>query len=824
VNALKLAWSGLVRELRAGLLTTMLMALIVAVAAVSAVGFFTDRVDGGMRAQAAEFLAADARIDSPDPLDAVRRQARELGLETTDTLVFPTVILAGERTLLVGLKAVGKGYPMRGSLTIAADAAGSVDRRVVTHAPAPGQVWLAPRALALLDLKVGDTVQIGRTHFRIAAALIREPDVGNVFSQAAPRAMIPLADIPATGLVTPASRVRHHLLLAAPTKSRKTLLDRLAKDLPKGLSLDRPENSQPEFKTAFDRAARFLGLAAMVAVLLSGAALLLAARHYNRVQQDAVALMRAFGASSRQIGRIYLLRLLILALLAAVPGLLIGVITQAGLADLMARVVNVTLPPPGFRPVLTGVGISLVALFGFALPSLLRLKDTPPLRVLNQQVQAPTPAALLLFGVGLAAMALLVWFQARDASLTGYVLLGLLVSLIVFLGLSWLLLAAVSRWPAQGVARFGLARLARDRFAGSAQLTALALGLTALLLLGVVRADLLDAWRAQIPVDAPNTFAINIQPDQVSGIQAFLDGHDLSSAGIYPMIRARWVTYDGKPVDAKKFTGQSRRLAEREFNLSYTRHLPSDNRVLAGKWFGPTADTGWSVEEGIAKRFGWKVGDRLGFAVNGSTVQATVTSIRKVQWDSMRPNFFVIAAPPLLQSTPAQYVTSFHLPAGDVELQKALLTKYPTLTLFDLTRILQEVRTLIDRASQAVQYVFAFTILAGLVVLFAAFQASERGRIRDAAVLRTLGASRRQLARTLWVEFLAVGVLSGLLATVAAGALGAVLSWRLFDLPWRLDPWLAFYGLGAGLLLAIILVPLLSRRMAGTPPAQALRG
>lgn len=825
---LTLAWSGLVRELRAGLLTPMLAALMVAVAAVSAVGFFTDRVDAGMRAQAAEFLAADSRIDSPGDLANVRNVARKLGLQTAETLVFPTVILSGQRTLLVGLKAVGAGYPLRGSLTIAADEAGAVDRRVVRHGPASRQAWLAPRALAMLDLKVGDEVRIGRRSFTIAAALVREPDVGNFFSQAAPRVMIDLADIPATGLVTPASRVHHHLLLAAPAAKRRALLDRLARRLPglkpEGLSLDRPENSQPEFKTAFDRAARFLGLAAMVAVLLSGAALMLAARHYNQVQQDAVALMRAFGASSRQIGWIYLLRLMMLALIAAVPGLLIGLATQAGLAGLMARVIDVSLPPPGLRPVFTGIGISLVALFGFALPSLLRLKDTPPLRVLNRQARAPTPAATLLFIAGLGAVALLVWFQARDAELTGYVLAGLMASVLLFLALAWSLLVLVGRWPARGVARFGLARLARERLSGSAQLAALALGLTALLLLGVVRADLLDAWRAQIPTDAPNFFAINIQPDQVDGLKSFFHAHGLSDAGLYPMIRARWSTHNGKPVRPQRYHGQSRRLAEREFNLSYTADLPVDNRILAGKWFAAGARRGWSVAESVAKRFGWRVGDTLGFDVDGSTLRSTITSIRKVQWDSMRPNFFVIAAPPLLQGTPAQYVTSFYLPGADVGVQKALLTRYPTLTLFDLSRILHEVRTLIDRASEAVQYVFVFTVLAGLVVLLAAFQASERSRIRDAAILRTLGASRRQIARTLWVEFLAVGLLSGLLATVAAGSLGAVLSWRLFDLPWRLDVWLPIYGLTAGLLLALILVPLLSRRMTGVSPARILRG
>jgi putative ABC transport system permease protein len=799
----------------------MLLALIVAVASVTAVGFFTDRVDAGMRAQAAEFLAADGRITSPDSLAKPLAQAQTLGLATAQTLQFPTVILAGDHTQLVSLKAVSAGYPLRGSLTIAPSP--QALPHAVTQGPAEGTVWLAPRALALLNLAVGDAVQIGQKTFTISAVLLREPDVGNFFAQAAPRAMINLGDIPATGLVTPASRVEHALLLAAPAAERSGLLSALSKKLPADLSIERPENSQPAFKTAFDRAARFLGLAAMVAVLLAGAALLIAAQHYNRVQQDPAALMRAFGAQSATIFKLYTLRLTLLAVLAAIPGIAIGALTQLGLSALLGSLLNFQLPPPSWAPVGFGVGIALVALLGFALPALLRLKDTPPLRVLNRQLAAPPPAAALLFGAGLAAMAVLVWLQARDAALTGYVLGGLGLSLAGFIGVIWLLLQLLQRYPARGIARFGLARLARAPWASATQIAALALGLTAILLLGVVRGDLLGAWQAQIPADAPNFFAINIQPDEVAPIEALFNAQAIHSAGFYAMNRARLTSVNGQAVDANALHGQAKSLTEREFNLStMPEHLKADNTLIEGQW--QPAHTGWSVEQGIAKTLHWQLGDRLTFNVNGAALTAPITSLRKVNWDSMRPNFFVLGSPDLLASSPAQFVTSFYLPEPNLAQQKALLQQFPTLTLFDLSQILGEVRTLIERASQAVQYVFMFTLLAGMVVLLAAFHASEAERLRETAILRVLGASHRQVRLSLWIEFIVLGVLTGLLAALAAGGLGALLAVKLFNLPWQFDARLWVYGLGAGLTLALVLVPLLSRRVLASPPAAALRG
>lgn len=821
VGLFLLAWRGLWRELKNGALTTMLLALVVAVAAVTAVGFFTDRVDAGMRAQAAEFLAADGRIDSPQPLQVQLEQAQALGLATAQTLEFPTVLLAGESTQLVSLKAVGVGYPLRGQLTV--QTSPDAPPSVLVQGPEVGTVWLAPRVLALLDLQLGDTVQIGQASLRVAGVLQREPDVGNFFAQAAPRVIVNLADIAATGLVTPQSRVKHHLLLAASEAEREQKLAALAKQLPAELSIERPENSQPAFKTSFERAARFLGLAAMVAVLLAGAALLLAAQQYNRLQQDPAALMRAFGASRRTIFWLYTLRLSMLALLAAVPGIALGALAQFGLAGLLGAVLDFDLPPPSLAPVGFGVAIALLALLGFALPALVRLQDTPPLRVLNHDLAAPPPAALLLMGAGGLAMGFLVWMQARDGLLTAYVLGGLGLSLALFMGVVWVLLQLLRRLPTRGMARFGLARLARSPWAGAVQVSALTLGLTALLLLGVVRGDLLDTWREQTPADAPNVFAINIQPHEVGAFEAALRAQGIHGAGVFPMYSARLKAVNGVDFEPAQVTGRAKALIDRQLNLStMPATLATDNQLLDGRWQPETP--GWSVEQDMAKQMKWKLGDQLSFTVEGQAISAPITSIRKVNWDSMRPNFFIIGAPQLLANSPAQFITSFHLPEPNVAQQKALLQQFPTLTLFDLSQILAEVRKLVERASQAVQYVFIFTLLAGWVVLLAAFHASEEARLRETAILRTLGARQAQIWQSLWVEFAVVGVLTGFLAALAAGVLGKVLAFKLFNLTMPFEAGLWLYGLAAGLALTVVLVPLLGRRVLASTPLTALRG
>ncbi|HHQ69368.1 MAG TPA: FtsX-like permease family protein [Halothiobacillaceae bacterium] len=818
-NIWSIAWQGLQRELVSGLLTPMLIALLIAVASVTSVGFFVDRVESGIKAQAAQFLAADGRIESRDPIETPAEQAEELGLKTARLVEFPTVVLAGEQSMLSSLKAVDAAYPLRGELEISQ---GTQTREVVRHGPKPGTVWVAPRLMAALDLSLGDQLEVGRASLEVAAVLEREPDVGNVFSQAAPRVMMHHDDLAATELVSPASIVTYALLVASRGDSADgALLDRLRAQLDEGYSLQSPEGSQPMFATAFERAAQFLGLASMVAVLLAGAALVIAAKHYNQVQQNAAALMRAMGASSKTIGRIYRLRLLMLALLAAIPGVLIGALVQLALADLMGQVLDIELPPPGIGPVFLGVGIAIIALFGFAMPALVKLRHTPPNRVLNKSQQAASPAAVGLFAAGFLAIAVLVYLQAQDLILTGYVLGGLGLALVVFVGVAWGLITLLRRVPVSGMARFGLARMAQDRMVSAIQIAALALGVTAILVLSIVQRDLIENWQTQVPADAPNHFAINIQQDERADFEEYLEQRSIEHAGFYPMIRGRWVAHHGKPVDFDQYQGQAHRLATREFNLSRSDKLIEGNRVIAGTF----PDDGYSVDKGIAETLGWSLGDELTFRISGREYTAEITSIREVDWDSMQPNFFVTAPESILGATPSQFITSFYLPPDQaIETQVALQRAFATVTVFDVTRILDEVREVIARASQAVGYVFFFTLAAGLVVLFSAFTASERVRVNEAAILRVLGARRKTVLAALGFEFLVLGLLVGLMAAVAAGMLGWVLGAQVFDIPSGFNLALLFWGALVGLGLAALLTPTLGWKMTRISPNQALNG
>ncbi|HHO70495.1 MAG TPA: FtsX-like permease family protein, partial [Halothiobacillus sp.] len=492
---------------------------------------------------------------------------------------------------------------------------------------------------------------------------------------------------------------------------------------------------------------------------------------------------------------------------------------------LMAGFLSVNLPPAGWLPVVIGIGMALIALFGFALPALVRLKDTPALRVLKRDLSAPPPAASLLLALGLLAIGLLVLIQARDAVLATWVFLGMLAALGLMFGISFAVLTALRRLPSSGTARLGVARLARYRGAGSAQLTALGLGLTALLLLGVVRVDLLEAWQTSLPEDAPNYFVINIQPDEVEPLRQFFAEQGLVGAGFYPMLRARLIRINDQTISSADYADpRARRLVEREFNLSWAQAVPADNRIVAGQWFREGDAPGFSVETGIGETLGFGLGDRLTFEIDGELVTAEITSERSVQWDSMRPNFFVMASPGLLDAFPAQYITSFYQPPELIDVQRELLAQFPTLTVFDLNAILNQIRHVIDRASTAVEYVFLFTIAAGLIVLYAAFQATRDERLREAAVLRVLGASRRQLAQALWVEYLLVGMLAAGFAILTASALGAILAVQVFDLPLRFDWRLPVYGLVGGLVLIVLFVPRLLAKIVQTSPTRALRG
>ncbi|MEJ2632826.1 MAG: FtsX-like permease family protein [Acidihalobacter sp.] len=813
------------RDLRAGSLRIIALALTVAVGAISAVGLFTDRVGLAMNQQAAALLGGDLLVRSAEPLPAaMTRQAAAIGLETTVSLRFPSVVLHGEQTLLVDVHAVGSRYPLRGDIRTQKAPDGTVEVR--KHPPPAGTLWLDRNGLARLHLNVGDEVQLGRKRFRIGAVLRDDPGRGGGLLQFAPQALIASADLAGSGLITAQSRVGHTLYMAGPPAAVARMRGWLDSHLPPGARVQGLRDGTPEVRAALERAQRFLGLAALAAVLLGGGAIAVATREFARREADHAAIMRCLGATPRLLLQLTLLRLLSVGVAGSLLGLGLGYLAQRGLVALLAGWFGTALPPPGFGAALVGIGSGLLTLAGFGLIPVLRIKDVPPLRILRRELAPPPPSAWLTAVAAILALGALAWWQTGDARLTGWVLGGAGASVLALWLCGYLLVTLLTRWhPRRGGfgMRFGLRSLARRREMGAVQLAAVGLGLTSLLLLAFVRADLLSSWQASLPADAPNQFAINIQTGERGALNNYFKAHDQAPPKLYPMVRGRLSSINGKPVSAQDYADpRARNLVRREFNLTWAESLQKGNKVIAGRWWN-RGGKGFSVEEGIAKTLGLKLGDTLGFDVAGQHVSARIDSLRTVQWDSFRPNFFVVAHPGLLDGLPASWMTSFHLPAQRDAFLAGLVRSLPGITLFDVDTLLGQVRTIIERAVWAVQYVFAFSLLAGIVVLFAAIDSTRGQRRREAALLRTLGASNAQLRTTVTSEFLLLGLISGLLAATFASGVGYVLATRVFDLVYRFDPWLWLAGLTAGGLGVLIVGLLGTRTVLRTPPQDVLR-
>jgi len=779
------------RDWRAGELRVLAAALVVAVASVSSVGFFTDRVRAGMDRQASELLGGDLVLQAAAPIaSSIVSQAHTLGLRTARTASFRSVVLSGQTTQLVEVKAVGPRYPLQGHLKIGATAHGAA--RATTAIPARGTVWVAPRLLTLLHLEVGGHLTLGAQSFTIAHGLAYEPDRGGDLFNIAPRVLMNAADLPATALVQPGSRVRYRLLVAGPAASVKSFRRWLTPRLQAGERLLGVKDGRPELRFALERAHQFLGLAALVSVVLAGVAVATATRRYVRRHLDSSAVMRCLGATQRTITALFVLTLLGLGVLAGAAGCALGYGAQAGLAALLGPLLLGGLPPPGLGPAAFGIATGLITLLGFALPTLLMLREVPPARVLRRDLGPLPPRAWLVYTTSAAAVAALMVWQVGDARLAAY-LLGGVAATFALLGAG----AAVLVWMLRGVRRrvgvawrFGLANVVRRARGSVAQIVAFGLAIMVLLLLSVVRVDLLNSWRQSLPADAPNHFLINIQSDQLPAIKAFFAGHGLAAPTLHPMVRGRLVAINGREVGPGDYRNpRARRLIDRDFNLSWASQLQTGNRIVAGHWWsGADKGRAWmSMEQGIARTLGVKLGDRLTYRVAGRDLRVTVTSLRAVDWDTFRVNFFAVVPPGVLNGYPTTWVTSFHLPSRSAPVLAALVKRFPNVTDIDVAALMQRVRGIIERVALGVQYVFGFTLAAGVVVLLAAIQSSQDERRHECAVLKTLGARHRQLQKGLIAEFMMLGWLAGLLGGLGATLAGWLLASQVFHIAYQFD-------------------------------------
>lgn len=825
-----LAWRQLRRDLRAGEVRLLIAAVALAVLAVASVGFVTDRAARALTTEANRLLGGDVVVRSDTGVPpAVLDAARAPGLRHAVAQELNTMASVGSgdeaRVQLADLRALGEGYPLRGSFVLV-DAQGR--ESTAQAGPAPGTAWISLNGARMLDVGIGRTISLGEREFPVAALVSQEPDASVDYLNIAPRVFIALDDLSSTGLIQEGSRIGRRLAVAGDAAAVERFTDRVRPLLRRGQRLETVGDARPEMRAALDRAGRFLGLAAMVSVVLAAIAVAMAARRHSERHRAGVAVMRCLGAGQRRLVAIFVGELVMLGIGASLLGVLLAFALQWGVGLWLAAKLGIAIPAAGIMPALHGFALGLVVLLAFGAPPVLALRRVPALRVLRRDVDIAEPAAWLVGGLGIAALGALLWWQAGSATLGGAMLAGLVATLLVLALLAGGLVLGVRALRARlrGPLRYGLANVSRRPGTSIAQVCALGLGLMALLLLTFVRSDLLDRWQRTLAVDTPNRFIIDVQDAQVAPVREFIRSQGLDAPTLFPMVRARLVTRNGRPVDISDYADdvRARRLAEREFNLSSMAELREDNRITAGRWWsGTPREPELSVETGFATSLGWKPGDRIGFDIAGERFEARITSLRDVDWGSFRPNFFVLASPHALDGYAASHITAVRVPATQPRFTARLVERFPNLSVIDVDAVLAQVRATGDQVSAVVQVVFWFSLAAGVLVLMAAVTASQDERLLEGGVMRVLGAKRRQLRLAQASEFIAIGAISGLVAAIAATALAGVVATRVFELPWSPDWQLVLAGAAIGTVAAVAAGLFATRRVLEVAPSIVLR-
>ena len=826
-----LAWRQLIRDLAAGEIRILLAALVLAVTAVTAVGFLTDRAERALSLEANRLLGGDAVLRADEPLAPKwLAMANAPGLKRTETRGFPSMVRVGESLRLGEVRALGEGFPLRGSFTLRLTTDGP--DTLAPSVPRPGTVWLSQAGAQTLGATIGDEVHVGNSALRLVALVTQEPDSALNYFAAGPKVFLNLSDLPATGLEQEGSRITYRLVVAGEPAAVETFIARAKPALDRGQRLETAADARPEIRSALDRAGRFLGLAALVSVVLAAVAVAMAARRHSARHLQGSAVMRCLGASQRTLVGIHVGELLILGLLGSGAGVLFALGLQAVIGHWLAGALKVAIPAASWLPALEGFGVGLTVLLAFGVPPVLALRRVSALRVLRRDLDAAEPSAWIAGAVGLVGLGVLLWWKAGSPTLGTAMLVGIMGTLAVLSVLAFALIAVVRRLRSRmtGPWRYGLANVSRRTGASVAQISSLGLGLMVLLLLTFVRTDLLSRWQQALPADAPNRFIINVQPEQVDGVAKQLAAAGVRAPVLYPMIRGRLTDVNGKATSGKDFAsaddgGQAQRRAEREFNISFTAALRADNQVVDGS-FWPSDYRGapqLSVEEGYAKTLDWKLGDRIGFDIAGQPYQAKLTSFRKIDWESFQPNFFVIASPGSLDGYPASYIGAVHVSKSQTGFTNGLVNEFPNLSVIDIDAVLDQVRGTVDQVSMVVEAVFYFSLAAGLLVLFASVSASQDERLLEGAVMRVLGGSRRQLLLAQASEFAVIGLLAGLTAAIAATVLAGVIAKQVFNLPWTPDWQLIGTSAAIGTVSAIVAGMLATRRILSAPPSVTLR-
>jgi putative ABC transport system permease protein len=834
-----LGWRSLWRDLRAGELRLLIVAVSLAVAALTAVGFFADRLNGGLQRDARQLLGGDAVISSDNPTPQVFiAKAKELGLQTAFTLGFPTMARAqpvGQNdpmTKLVALKAVSDAYPLRGSLQVTSKT--GAEPAKTRAVPALGEAWVDAPLLDGLGLQVGDKLLLGDAELRIGQIITTEPDRGAGFANFAPRVMVNMAGMAATGLIQPASRVTYRFAVAGTgsggpvaDKDVKAFIDFAKLQTMAGVRLESFEGGRPEMKQTLDRAEKFLSLIALLAALLSAVAVALAARGFAAKHLDDCAMLRVLGQSQRNIGLSYTFEFALVGLFASALGVLIGYAVHYVFVLLLAGLIESSLPAASLWPVAFGLGMGMTLLLAFGLPPVLQLAQVPPLRVIRRDVGSLKPASLAVLGLGLAGFVTLLLTASSDLKLGLIAVGGFAAAVVLFAGISYLAIKLLRKSVNDATAPRWLVLATRQLTARPAfavvQISALSLGLLALILLVLLRTDLINSWRQATPADAPNRFVINVMPDQSESFQQTLKQAGVKNYDWYPMIRGRLVAINNTAVQPDNYPDdRAKRLLDREFNLSNSSQLPAHNEVTAGKWVNDEAD-GLSIEDGIAKTLSLKLGDKLRFDIGGVLIEKSISSVRKVDWGSMRANFFVMFPVAQLESVPTTYMSAYRAPELSAAFDNALVKNYPNITSVDMSATVSQIQRVLDQVIRAVEFLFAFTLAAGVIVLLAAITATRDERAKEFAVMRALGAGGKLLRQVQGAELAGVGLLAGFLASIIAVAIGWAMARYVFEFSWNITLWVPLAGALTGSVLALVAGTYVLRSVLRRPVIETLR-
>lgn len=762
----------------------VLVALIIAVATVATIALFAAQLQRTLVSSASSFLAADRQLEAENgreiPPDWLA-EAQSRGLETGRMVEFSTMVFGSGGFQLVSVKAVSNEYPLRGQIEI--QGAPDQPRELVGAGPKPGEVWINPRLLRLLELEIGDSLEVGNRDLTVSGLLVREPDGGFRLSALAPRVMMHVDDVASTEVLQEGSRVEYVYLFAGDDAAMERYYQWLEPQLEPSHEWEGVRDGET-FSRSLERAERFLLLGGSLAVLLAAVAVAVASRQYALAQRDTVALLKTLGLRSRGIGRLYLRRLVLWGVSGVVGGLIVALplfwLLTRLLSEVLERPVEFHLSPAALAPALL---TALVSLFAFAYPPIRRLRDVPAMRVLRSQPGETGRGALLDVAVAVVAVFGLVWMYAGELNLVVSLLAGLALLLGALGLLGGLLMALLRKVRGGGNAwRLALVGLYRHRRASLSQMAVFAMTLMLAATLVLVRTSLLNDWQAQLPQNAPNHFLINIAPDAVEEVGEFWQERGQPLNQLYPMVRGRLTELNGQPVKEAVSKDENVGALNRELNLTWMNALPEDNEIVTGQWFGPEATEGVSVEAELAERLGLQLGDELTFTIGSDKVTEPITSIRTVQWDSMKPNFYM-AFPPKggLTDMPATWITSFYLPADQKAALNDFSRTFPTISVLEIDHIIDRIQQIVRQVTQAIEAILALILAAALVVMAAVVSATLHDRQREGALLRTLGGRQALLVRSTMLEFALLGGFAGILGVAAAEVAVWALQFRMFE-------------------------------------------